>query len=255
MAWAVPETLARCAAYKLLSLAFLPPTPRTVAWLAALDGLVPELPPPHRAALAAASVPADAPGEAPAAAEHTRLFGVGLAASPYETEYDPLATVRKGHRLADLQGFYAAFGFRLAADTRELPDHVAVELEFMSVLLLKAAHAAAGGLGEAAEVCEAAAAAFLRDHLAPWGATFAERVERAAASGFYRWAAARLRAFLEAECRWLGIEASEPGPAPLPEREPVGCPFAGGPAGCAGLPGGLEPARPDARPSRLPPGG
>ena len=68
--------------------------------------------------------------------EYSRLFGVGLAATPYETEYDPLASARKGHRLADLLGFYEAFGVRLADHRKEFPDHIAAELEFMAILLV-----------------------------------------------------------------------------------------------------------------------
>lgn len=66
-------------------------------------------------------------------------FDRGMAkASLHETEYgQPLA---KGNKLADISGFYQAFGFAFRTDQAEMLDHVAVELEFYALLLLK--HAA-----------------------------------------------------------------------------------------------------------------
>ena len=43
----------------------------------------------------------------------------------------------KGNTLADIGGFYQAFGLTLDRGIHELPDHIAVELEFYGLLLLK----------------------------------------------------------------------------------------------------------------------
>lgn len=229
------ETLARSACFKLLSLAFLPPRP-AVDPFSGLDRIVRNLPEGHRFALGPI-LPAGAVARPPEG-EHTRLFGVGLAATPYETEYDPLAPARKGHRLADLLGFYEAFGFRLSEDAKEFPDHIAVELEFMSLLLLKIAHARAEGREGPLAICEEAAGKFLADHLGGWGAAFADRVEAAAEDIFYRFAARLLRGFLLAECRLLGVEPEAVVAAPAREIGPVICPAAGG---CSAIPGGPAP--------------
>lgn len=215
MALDLTETLARGACYKLLSLAFLPSVNGETARLfSGIDRIIRALPEGHQALLKPILLD-DAGGlSAPAEREHSRLFSVGLAATPYETEYDPLASARKGHCLADLLGFYEAFGFRIAEGMKEFPDHIAVELEFMSLLLLKAAHAGAESMEEARALSEDAAVKFLADHLAAWGGAFAERVEVATADRFYRFAARLLKGFLDAECCFLGVKPPAPGAAP-----------------------------------------
>lgn len=72
--------------------------------------------------------------------EYIDLFDRGSGGnSLYETEYGRDRALVKGTELADLGGFYRAFGLELgAADTiREMLDHVSVELEFYALLLLK----------------------------------------------------------------------------------------------------------------------
>lgn len=232
--------VARAACYKALSLAFLPPGPSLAAAWAALPRVTEALPPEHQAALG--PLLSGAPTPPPAPEEHARVFGPTLAATPYESEYDPLAGARKGHRLADLQGFYHAFGFRIAPGQGEFPDHVATELEFMSVLLLKAAAAADD---DARAVCDAAAARFLADHLAPWVPAFARRLRAVADGVSYRQAADLLEAFVAAEVRWLGIEAPAVVGGPAPDPGPLACPAAPVLTGAEAWPGprgaGTEP--------------
>jgi DMSO reductase family type II enzyme chaperone len=225
MARELSETLARSACYKLLSLAFLPPLAKTAEVFLRLDRIAHALPPGHRALVAPIVQENVFARSGPTEREHGRLFGVGLAATPYESEYDPLASARKGHRLADLLGFYEAFGVQLADSLKEFPDHIAVELEFMAILLMKTAHAAAEEMDEARAVSEDAAQKFLTDHLAAWGGAFADRVEAATGDDFYRFSARLLREFLEAECRFLGVDPSTPAASPQ-EPGPLACPFA-----------------------------
>ena len=53
----------------------------------------------------------------------------GDRASLYETEYGRMRGMSKGNDLADIAGFYRAFGLDLDPDTaRETGDHVAIEL-------------------------------------------------------------------------------------------------------------------------------
>lgn len=224
MALNLAETIARSACYKLLSLAFLPPGKTAPGLFSGLDRIIADLPEDHRTALRPLILQA-AGFEGPADGEYSRLFGVSLAATPYETEYDPLASVRKGHRLADLLGFYEAFGFRLSEDAKEFPDHIAVELEFMAVLLLKTAQAQLEGREEATAVCREATGKFLADHLGGWGMAFADRVEAATEDMFYRFAARLLRAFIRAECRLLGVEALPPAASAPRDPGPLACPF------------------------------
>lgn len=235
------ETLARSAVYKLLSVAFLPPAEWTTKVFSDFEPILDVLPDGHQAILRPITRQLPAGRREPTEAEYTRLFGVGLAATPYETEYDPLATARKGHRLADLAGFYQAFGVRLADGRAEFPDHIAAELEFMAILLLKVAHARAEAMEEPDAVCEEAARKFLADHLGAWAPAFAERVEAATEDGFYRVAARLLRDFLLAECLLLRVERLQLAAAPRQDPSPLTCPF----AVCPGVPDAEAPAAPN----------
>lgn len=94
----------------------------------------------------------------------------------YETEYGLPHEFRQSQEMADLCGFYRAFGLNLGGTVRERPDHLATELEFMYVLALKEAYAANNGVVEHVEVCEEAQRKFLADHLGRWVDLFARSV-------------------------------------------------------------------------------
>ncbi len=68
-----------------------------------------------------------------------------------------------GTALADLVGFYKAFGLENAGDLTV--DHFSVETEFMAHLILKEAYATSRGNGEMEEIIRDAEKKFLRDHL------------------------------------------------------------------------------------------
>jgi len=100
----------------------------------------------------------------------------GARASLYETEYGRMRGMSKGVDLADVAGFYAAFGLSLDADVaHEVVDHVAVELEFYALLLLKEAALAAAKDDEGLAVVHDARVKFLTDHLGRFGAAIASR--------------------------------------------------------------------------------
>ncbi|MFQ5762167.1 MAG: molecular chaperone [Candidatus Bathyarchaeia archaeon] len=96
-------------------------------------------------------------------AEYTRLFVKGEC-SPYETSYAqrPYAEI---HDRGDVAGFYRAFGLK---PSKEHPDHLVSELEFMGLLCLKEANAVAHNMVEEADVCKEAQKKFLSEHLTPW---------------------------------------------------------------------------------------
>jgi len=105
--------------------------------------------------------------------EHARLFESAGVCPPNETAY-----IRrdKGVILADICGFYSAFGFRLADGGHEKADHLRTELEFTAFLLLMLARARAEGREEEAIITRDAVASFLADHLGTWLPLFAERL-------------------------------------------------------------------------------
>lgn len=144
--------------------------------------------------------------------EVVRVFGLtpGRECAPYETDYqaneDPFF---RSQEMADAAGFYRAFGVQPGGpDGRERPDHVALELEFMALLLTKERMASSGASHTAddhREICRQAQTAFLRDHLAWWTPAFAQAVHRKAAHGPLALAAQALAAFVPCERTRLGV--------------------------------------------------
>lgn len=136
----------------------------------------------------------------------------------YETEYGLPHEYRMSQELADISGFYRAFGFKAGGEIHERPDHIAVELEFMHVLALKEAYALQNGVTEHVEVCREAQGKFLADHLGKWIHLFAKSLEHQGLQPYTRIAALavevvqqdarRLRVNLEP----LGSEKLQPTP-------------------------------------------
>lgn len=142
-------------------------------------------------------------------ARHNALFSGSVSCSPHETEYeaDPFAKVRQ---LADVSGFYRAFGLGVSEARRTMPDFIGTELEFMSLLCRKEAYAASRGWAERAGVAAAAERDFLRDHLGRWVAAFCggvrrETADRPGAAAFYRALAELCERFVEAEIAAFGV--------------------------------------------------
>lgn len=99
---------------------------------------------------------------------YVALFDQGsVRTSLYETEHGRMRGVAKGPELADIAGFYQAFGLELADEEghREMPDHLAVELEFYAHLLLKQALLGQLEDAEGQTVVRGARLSFLADHL------------------------------------------------------------------------------------------
>ncbi|MBI4197299.1 MAG: molecular chaperone TorD family protein, partial [Deltaproteobacteria bacterium] len=87
--------------------------------------------------------------------EQARLFSLTVAGgiSPYETEYGDQEVFAKTQSLADIAGFYRAFGFEVAPEAHQRIDFIGAELEWMSWIVLKEEHARKKGRTEEAELC------------------------------------------------------------------------------------------------------
>jgi nitrate reductase assembly molybdenum cofactor insertion protein NarJ len=111
------------------------------------------------------------------AGRHLHLFDLNKhRVSLYETEYGRMRGLSKGKELADISGFYRAFGFTVdEGERREMPDHLAAELEFYAALVLKSALLREQGDTEGVAIVDAARASFLRDHLGRFAQAIAEQ--------------------------------------------------------------------------------
>ena len=140
---------------------------------------------------------------------YAALFGHAVrgACPLYEQEYGHGEIVQQASELADIAGFYRAFGLEPSEAAMERIDHVSVECEFMGVLCAKEAFGLQSENAELSDTSNDGQRAFLRDHLAQWLPAFCSRVSKAESDGPYARAAALASAFLGAECRRFGITA------------------------------------------------
>jgi DMSO reductase family type II enzyme chaperone len=164
--------------------------------------------------------------------EYLRAFGA--AGSPcYETEWGLPHEFRQSQEMADIAGFYHAFGFMMGGQVRERPDFLAAELEFMGALALKEAYAIQQGVAEHVEVCADAERKFLTDHLGRWIGLLAEYIRRTIGESPYQTLASFAEEFVKADAARLGAALDQPRLAevrptpPGPELSCGDCPIAG----------------------------
>jgi DMSO reductase family type II enzyme chaperone len=117
---------------------------------------------------------------------------------PYETEYGNMHLFQQSDFLADLSGFYHAFGMQVRERVERL-DHISIQLEFLHFLTFKEAHAHEYYGEEQVQICREAQTSFFEDHLGRWGETFAKRLERRDPDGPFGGASRLLLDFLGAE--------------------------------------------------------
>jgi TorA maturation chaperone TorD len=164
-------------------------------------------------------------GPAALAAEHQRVFGLTQSREcpPFETEYhanrEPFF---RSQQMADVAGFYRAFGLLHGQRQPERPDHLALELEFMAFLLMKQRLAEEGpeADSDAAAVCADAQRTFFRDHLSWWLPAFATGLRRKAEQDYYAALACAIAAFTPLERARLGVDPPRFPLQPVSTAEP-----------------------------------
>lgn len=200
-------------AYRLLAACFYPPSPELFEerCLTALAELLEELAPgAARHARDAAHAGEQASPES-LAVEHARLF-VGpfqLVAPPYGSTYLDDAKTVMGESTGKVSSFYASCGLHLAEDFHEMPDHIAVELEFLSFLAHKERESiAAGDRGEANRYT-GLQCSFLDRFLLPWLPPFTRSILEGTESPFYQAIARCTETFVTGDREFLERPAGE----------------------------------------------
>lgn len=164
--------------------------------------------------------------------EYEQTFGLLVSGNcpPYETEYiNSKFTFQRSQGLADIAGFYRAFGLEPSTAHPERHDHLALELEFAAFLLgLERAAVEsddAGGL-ERSLICREALGRFLQEHVIWWVPTFARLLSKQDPGGFYDAVSQFLAALIAAERSLADISAPTGHVAPSAVERPEEC------AGC-----------------------
>jgi TorA maturation chaperone TorD len=161
--------------------------------------------------------------------QYENTFGLLVSSNcpPYETEYiNSKFAFQRSNTLADISGFYQAFGLTTSDIRPERPDHVVLELEFMACLL---------GLERQAydqdserqktrrQVCRDAQTRFLHEHLGWWTPAFAKLLRVADPKGFYAAAGDFLAALIPTERAFLKVPPASQPVGPTTVERPEHC--------------------------------
>jgi TorA maturation chaperone TorD len=198
--------LAEAARLRLLALALAPPGKESLAEVEALAGTLADQPgaPPELSELAGAA--GSLPLEEVAVARE-RLFAPD-AVSPYEAsiELDPF---RQARQMADVAGFYGAFGAQAHGPAADRPDHAGTEVEFLAFLALRRLQAGDDGDDEKVERCAQIEDSFLSAHAGRWLPPFFRALEASAQDPYHR-ALGRLgAAAIEEEVARRGLDVEQ----------------------------------------------
>jgi TorA maturation chaperone TorD len=130
--------------------------------------------------------------------EYARLF-IGpfeLAAPPYASVYLDKGKRIMGDSTLDVVKIYQEQGLRIDDEFKELPDHIAVELEFMYYLTHNEVEALRNGDPHKAAQFRESQEFFLNAFVIRWVPRFCEKLRSGTENGFYRALADCLLAFV-----------------------------------------------------------
>jgi TorA maturation chaperone TorD len=133
--------------------------------------------------------------------DYTRLFlgPTDILAKPYGSAWLTGEKTLMQDSTMNVVELYREGGFELDDCFRELPDHVAVELEFLYLLIFREHQAILKNEPSALASLSSLKKRYLARHLGRWMPQFAAAIERGASSAFYRELAMLTHRFVEAE--------------------------------------------------------
>jgi putative dimethyl sulfoxide reductase chaperone len=141
--------------------------------------------------------------------DYTQLFlGAPQAnALPYGSVWLPGDRGLMTDQTMTVLALYREGGFDIDDGFRELPDHIAAELEFLYLLLFRESAARRDGRHQEAIAAANLRQRFVRDHLAAWVGPFTAAMWAGAASLFYRELALLTDRFVRQEAAMPGDQA------------------------------------------------
>ena len=133
--------------------------------------------------------------------DYSRLFlgPFDILAKPYGSVWMEGEKVVMGDSTMAVLDLYREGGFDLDENFREVPDHIAAELEFLYLLLFQENEARRSGDAKGAEKTSNLKRRFLQNHLGRWVAPFTEAMKNGADTAFYKTLAELTELFVEAE--------------------------------------------------------
>lgn len=143
------------------------------------------------------------------AVEFSSLFLIspGRLLSPYESVQASKEGQIGGDAASKTLFFYKKAGFTIPEGVSLLPDHFAIELEFMGHLCEREAEATKDLKDTEAWLKKKMQAEFLKTHIGKWYKPFLSNVEAASEHPFYKEFSSFARAFLDSEAEYLSSYA------------------------------------------------
>jgi TorA maturation chaperone TorD len=120
--------------------------------------------------------------------DYTRLFigPMDILAKPYGSYWLEEEKTLMGESTMAVQALYAEAEFEMDEEFKELPDHIAAELEFFYLLLFRENEARNAKDATKLSVALELQRRFLQAHLGAWISKFTDAVRSSAQCGFYR---------------------------------------------------------------------
>ena len=136
--------------------------------------------------------------------EYTRLFIHAfphVIAPPYGSIYLKKEGLVSAKTTSEVLRFYHEAGFTLKEDLKDLPDHIAHELEFMGILAGEESQAS----GNEKIKLEEIQMNFLSRFILPWVPTFCDKVVEHSLHPFYHYLGCLTKEFINFEKNYLGV--------------------------------------------------
>jgi len=136
-------------------------------------------------------------------AEHTALFVLPSDVLPHEAVYLDRDKRLGGRVTISVGQFYEKAGANIQEGCTQMPDHLGMELEFMSFLCKIERESWERTEIESLQKCVELQKAFLEEHLLKWGYQCCEKLIEKATYGFYKAVASFIMKFMKSEEEYI----------------------------------------------------